>query len=162
MSNCPLQCECHTSSFYYINKNGSFQGVTNDSSRKTDDISIESPCVENDLLCLKCNKNKRDYFLLDCGHKVYCKECAEEAFRNKEECPLCRFPIEKVTNGFGASNEDMCLICCEKLSNCIILPCGHMGICSECMENWFSKKKSCPICRSEPSFYKEIQSEISS
>ncbi|KAK8846394.1 hypothetical protein M9Y10_020412 [Tritrichomonas musculus] len=153
---CPNQCECQTTSFYFFNGNGDFKGVTNDPSRNSPSIDLEKPFVQETILCLKCNKNPRDYYLLDCGHKVYCKQCAEQALKNNEECPLCRFPIVNVSNGFGVGNDDMCIICFDKKADSIILPCGHMGVCSDCLENWFKNKDSCPICRNEPSFYKKL------
>ncbi|KAK8872178.1 hypothetical protein M9Y10_007941 [Tritrichomonas musculus] len=162
IDNCPTQCEIQTSSPYFFKGNGQFKAVTNDPKRKSPDITLEKVIIDNNSdLCLKCHKNKRDYYLLDCSHKVYCQECAELAFKNKEDCPLCRFPIVNISNGFGVKNDDMCIICCDKPANCIILPCGHMGFCSDCIENWFKNNKSCPICRNDPSFYKVIGADIS-
>src|SRR5690242_7318034 len=37
-----------------------------------------------------------------------------------------------------------CVVCMEKLSNCIILPCAHLCLCSSCAPKI---KQSCPLCR---------------
>ena len=80
---------------------------------------------------MKCQKNDRNCFLIDCGHKVFCKECADLACKNKENC-------------------------FENTIDCIILPCGHMCVCSQCLEHWFKNNQTCPVCRNDHSFYKNI------
>lgn len=161
IENCPNQMNGKTSSLYLLSGNGNFNNITNDSTRLTDSIIFEEPYVENDsTLCLKCHKKPRDCYLLDCSHKVYCTECAELAKKNNELCPLCRFPIEKVTPGFTTSNDSMCVICFEKPADCIVVPCGHMGFCEHCLNHWYRTNKKCPVCRAEPSCYKKIISDI--
>ena len=64
-------------------------------------------------------------------------------------------------------NEDdkLCIICCEKQSNILILPCLHLNICEKCIteinnrkkievQKWLQSNRSkprpqdknCPIC----------------
>ncbi|KAK8876239.1 hypothetical protein M9Y10_006433 [Tritrichomonas musculus] len=161
VENCEEQCDCQTTSNYFFKGNGQFKGVTNDPTRvQRNIVELGKPFVDTSLRCLKCNEKQRDHYLLDCGHKVYCKECAMMAHQNKENCPLCRFPITGVSGGFGVSKDEMCIICFENKADSIILPCGHMGVCSVCLENWYKNKKSCPICRTEPCFYKKIINDI--
>lgn len=38
-----------------------------------------------------------------------------------------------------------CLICCNKLRDCVIEPCYHFVTCIECSE----KINECPVCRSQ-------------
>ncbi len=38
-----------------------------------------------------------------------------------------------------------CQICMEKMSNCVLIPCGHKSYCFECIEKCQNK---CPCCRS--------------
>lgn len=38
-----------------------------------------------------------------------------------------------------------CLICCNKLRDCVIEPCYHFVACIECSE----KLVECPVCRSQ-------------
>lgn len=161
ISNCPSQKDGQTSSSYFLSGNGEYKSVTNDKSKANDSVLLEDPYVEtSSFLCIKCQKKPRDCFLLECGHKVYCKECAEQALKNKEMCPLCRFPIENVTTGFTAGNDDVCVICLDKPANCIIVPCGHVGFCKHCLDHWYKTNKKCPICRYEPSFFKKIIDDI--
>jgi hypothetical protein len=52
----------------------------------------------------------------------------------------------------GPHNSPSCVICMEKLHNGqehVGLPC-HPSHCfhSECIQKWWNKNKSCPICRS--------------
>lgn len=156
ITNCKNQCEIQTSSDFFFCGNGEFNGITNQRSKSSEKVVFEANRVEEGTMCLRCNGKQSDCYLLDCGHKIYCKECADLALKNGENCPLCRFPIVKVSNGFGVSKDDSCLICCDNQPDCIILPCGHMGVCAKCMESWFETNQVCPICRAENSIYKKI------
>ncbi|KAK8885303.1 hypothetical protein M9Y10_040749 [Tritrichomonas musculus] len=61
-------------------------------------VFVENGHEDDDTLCIRCRNKKRNCFLLDCGHKVFCQKCDEAAFKNKEKCPLCRFQIMKVSS----------------------------------------------------------------
>ncbi|KAK8842263.1 hypothetical protein M9Y10_026497 [Tritrichomonas musculus] len=157
ISKCPKLNEIQSSLSFYFYENGDFGNVTNDPSRinskNPKPIDLDSKrCIDHNHveLCMKCKQKDRDCYILDCGHKVYCQKCADSALKNKEKCPLCRFPIVKVSTGFGVSSEDLCTICFENKADSIILPCGHIGVCCKCLEKWFSYKQICPICRVEP------------
>ena len=45
--------------------------------------------------------------------------------------------MKKVDN-----DKDLCTICYEKNKNCLILPCKHFLMCSDCCENL----DKCPYC----------------
>jgi parallel beta-helix repeat protein len=107
-------------------------------------------------LCLKCNALPRAAFLMDCGHRVYCEQCAKNAKEAKELCPLCRFPIANTTLGYEVNGDELCMICLENQPTCIAIPCGHCGFCKSCMEYWYKENRTCPACRNEPSSFKEI------
>lgn len=157
VSNCLNQCDIQTSSPFYFAFNGQFMGLTNQKNLASDDVVFDELKVDDrNTFCMKCGVKKSDCYVLDCGHKIFCKECADLALKNGENCPLCRFPIVNVSNGFGVSKDEACIICCENSADCIILPCGHMGVCSTCLESWFQTKQICPICRAENSIYKKI------
>ena len=48
----------------------------------------------------------------------------------------------------SVKEEDLCPICFDKLSTIRYrrkTTCGHT-FCSECLQEWFHKKKNCPVC----------------
>ena len=45
-------------------------------------------------------------------------------------------------------NDILCVVCVSKQVNCVVMPCGHSGICQACAISIFDKKGTCPICRS--------------
>lgn len=51
-----------------------------------------------------------------------------------------------------------CDICFEKYNkNKIVLLCGHQ-FCKQCLEMWFNKSNTCPMCRTDikyPLIYKK-------
>ncbi|KAK8848326.1 hypothetical protein M9Y10_019389 [Tritrichomonas musculus] len=154
--NCPIQNDGQTSSQYFFFQNGEFSSVTNDESRKTDLISFDEVYDDTNLLCFKCHQNPRDYFLLNCGHKVYCQTCAQEALQNHEKCPLCRMPVSNISEGYEIT-DGICGVCRDEKPKCLVIPCGHIGYCKECMMQWFLERQSCPFCHKEPVTFKNIQ-----
>ena len=155
VSNCPKQSTFNNPSIFLFAKNGIFPSITNDQSCVKDSIIFEELKYNEDSLCLMCNKNKRNTYLLKCGHQAFCTECAEIALKNKGKCPICRFPISNISKNYD-SNDKNCIICVEKIADCIILPCGHVCACSSCLKNWFKNKKICPICRKEVSSFQKV------
>ena len=121
----------------------------------------QDPIIEeNGEMCIKCKKEKRNCFLQSCGHYIYCHKCGEESFMNGENCPLCRFPIEGITTGFSSTCDNTCTICATNEPNGIVFPCGHTGVCADCLAKWFSSNDSCPVCRVSPAFFKKIEKNI--
>lgn len=151
---CPTQKEGQICSQYFLSGNGNFDALTNDNSRKNDNIAFEDAC-ESEQMCIKCNKNHRNCYLLNCGHKVYCEECAKESLDNHETCPLCRCAISSYFKDFNDNNE-LCGICLKKPIECIVIPCGHIAFCHKCLDKWYHENKSCPTCRLEPVTYRTI------
>jgi len=47
--------------------------------------------------------------------------------------------------------EDLrqCVICCERLMNCVLLKCSHLCACEQCAMDLKSKELPCPICRKQ-------------
>jgi len=43
--------------------------------------------------------------------------------------------------------ETECLICLCEQRDTLIMPCGHMCVCSGCGKELINKKQTCPICR---------------
>lgn len=159
VKNCAVLKEGQTSSHYFISSNGNLNNITNIESRKSNNVLFDDvKILDENIMCIKCNKNKRDSVLLDCGHRVYCIECANNALINHEDCPLCNFPLVNVIKMPPSLSENKCMICSEKESNCIIIPCGHMPkrICKKCLMRWYINTKRCPVCIKEPSSFKII------
>eukprot|EP00211_Chloroparvula_japonica_P004061 CAMPEP_0119128272 /NCGR_PEP_ID=MMETSP1310-20130426/6492_1 /TAXON_ID=464262 /ORGANISM="Genus nov. species nov., Strain RCC2339" /LENGTH=775 /DNA_ID=CAMNT_0007118599 /DNA_START=159 /DNA_END=2486 /DNA_ORIENTATION=- len=52
--------------------------------------------------------------------------------------------------GTGESMRE-CRVCLEAATNCVLIPCGHMGLCSGCAR----KVHECPFCRSSITFVQE-------
>lgn len=163
ITNCQNQLENNTTSSYYFAKNGQFEAVTNVVEKaEQNSVKYEKTSDKDDLiLCLKCNKNERDCYLMKCGHRVYCSECAKLALEKKETCPLCRFPIIQVSEGFKMNNDDdLCILCFENKPDTIIMPCGHTGVCSSCLNNWLKENRVCPCCRTKDPYYNKIETSL--
>ena len=39
--------------------------------------------------------------------------------------------------------QHICKVCLETKVDCVLIPCGHMGVCSGCMK----QVSNCPFCR---------------
>ncbi|EAY14113.1 hypothetical protein TVAG_351610 [Trichomonas vaginalis G3] len=161
---CDVQYTGETTGVIFMNSNSNYENITNDEKRSNDKIKFippyQDPCQG---MCLKCRKKPRTRFLVPCGHKIFCDECGQEAVKNGESCPLCRFPIASFTCSYTSTWDDdsnLCSICAENEADVVILPCGHTGLCSKCVQNWFSENNTCPICRKEESFMKKIHSNF--
>ena len=53
------------------------------------------------------------------------------------------------------TEENLCVVCTDVESNMIFIPCGHLCMCNNCMDNYNSKK--CPICRSTGNYLKVLK-----
>lgn len=151
--NCKNQKEGQTSFRYFFEENGNFLSCTNENSRKTDSILLDDIIPENDIMCLKCGKKQRNCFLLNCGHRVYCSDCAKNELENNHNCPICRFKIISLVEK-SIENGETCNFCMSNPKNCLVTPCGHISCCHNCMSQWYKLKKSCPACRIVPISYK--------
>ena len=45
------------------------------------------------------------------------------------------------------SKAPVCVVCCSREPDCVVMPCGHAGVCSFCSISIFDKNGKCPICR---------------
>ncbi|CAD8071274.1 unnamed protein product [Paramecium primaurelia] len=55
------------------------------------------------------------------------------------------------------NTQKLCLVCYEKESNMINMPCGHGGFCKECCEQLLSKSEVCYLCRKPVTHSLQIQ-----
>jgi hypothetical protein len=42
---------------------------------------------------------------------------------------------------------EKCIICAEKVADCVFEPCGHGGMCFPCSDGMLKHKDTCPFCR---------------
>jgi parallel beta-helix repeat protein len=151
------EAECETSQSYIFRQNDGFPGRTNSPMALTDGMVLDEVWAEGPTdLCRGCKQKLIDCFLVECGHRVYCQECAHKVKDSKGQCPVCRFFVTGVTTGFEASQDGFCLICMERQPNSVIVPCGHLGFCRECLQTWYESNSTCPTCRTEPSTFKRL------
>jgi len=55
--------------------------------------------------------------------------------------------LEDGGTGKGADDEERtCIVCFESSRDAVIVPCGHTGCCSNCLDG-FPAPRLCPICR---------------
>lgn len=65
------------------------------------------------------------------------------------------FTLEKIYNQdeieFNPleNNQTQCIICLDRVSDCILIPCRHMCLCQKCMEDIKKKnqRQGCPLCK---------------
>ena len=65
--------------------------------------------------------------------------------------------LSKVHN---LDEKSKCMICCLAPNNCIIMGCGHGGICYECGLNLKRKNNKCHVCRSNIDDFLIVKQDI--
>ena len=133
IENCVKLNECIMPSHYFFSGNDNFPNVTNGRSKIGDSIVYEEPIQIDDQLCLKCHENKRNNYILKCGHKVLCNECAEK-MKSYDRCPLCNNSFIKIVAEKDLTDEKKCIIFFENEIDCIISPCWHLCACESCLK----------------------------
>lgn len=159
IKNCPKLMQGPTTGTYFFENNGSFENITNNPAKVKKNIKLEEKYInQNTNVCFNCTQRLRDTYLFPCGHKIYCRSCAEDALNQHKSCPLCRFPIEKISTGYVIEDDKdfTCLICGANPIDAIVLPCGHIGFCTQCLHKWLTEHTDCPFCRTTPVSYKKI------
>lgn len=156
ISECPEQFAGSTSGSFLMKDNGMFENLTNDKEKESEEVPYVEGyrTVPREGICRKCGKEPVQVFCVPCSHRVFCSKCGKEALEKEESCPLCRFPINSLTDGFA--DEEVCGICSERKVDCIILPCGHIAYCQECAQKWIVQHNSCPTCRTEGASFKRL------
>lgn len=49
----------------------------------------------------------------------------------------------------------LCVVCMDRLSDCVLMPCRHVSFCKQCVPE-LTTKRECPICRSEIKSYFQV------
>ena len=66
------------------------------------------------------------------------------AFVGADEVDLMEAEYDESSiNSSTGAGKDNCALCCERLMDCVLTPCGHQICCSECAQ----QIRSCPICK---------------
>jgi parallel beta-helix repeat protein len=156
VADCPAQVMGLTSATYFLRGNGDFPGATNDPQLEAEQVKF-IPTPENAAAtnCLQCGVRPKALFCAPCGHKVFCTQCGRTGDEDLS-CPLCRFQVTNVTEGFRNQDDDTCQLCATKPANGIVLPCGHITACFECLITWFRTKSTCPTCNMDKVTFKKV------
>ena len=59
------------------------------------------------------------------------------------------FQLEDIYGNGGAVEDNKCVICNEEDSNCILLPCRHLCLGRECLDEFKDRHGRCPLCKCE-------------
>eukprot|EP00997_Jenningsia_sp_PLL12_P007790 NODE_4471_length_658_cov_47.558292_g3822_i0.p2 GENE.NODE_4471_length_658_cov_47.558292_g3822_i0~~NODE_4471_length_658_cov_47.558292_g3822_i0.p2 ORF type:complete len:75 (+),score=5.37 NODE_4471_length_658_cov_47.558292_g3822_i0:358-582(+) len=43
--------------------------------------------------------------------------------------------------------EESCVVCCQRQRNAILIPCGHLALCTVCALDLCDRGQPCPVCR---------------
>ena len=63
---------------------------------------------------------------------------------------------------YDSSNPKFCQICLENVSNVVMVPCGHLCVCKNCLKKWLIDLKKdyknfiCIMCRNKIQYYFEV------
>lgn len=63
----------------------------------------------------------------------------------KQNKPLAEKATPDKKSEDGKSTR--CVVCCLREPDCVVMPCGHAGVCNFCSINIFDNNGKCPICR---------------
>lgn len=55
---------------------------------------------------------------------------------------------DSIKNEKPFGEDNMCLVCFDRPSNSVFLPCGHSGICDLCGMDIYKKTMKCHLCQS--------------
>ncbi|XP_062584268.1 E3 ubiquitin-protein ligase cblA-like [Saccostrea cucullata] len=53
-------------------------------------------------------------------------------------------------------DNSICVVCFERQRNAAVFPCGHLHLCTECVESIMTRTKVCPTCQSSIQEYRRV------
>ena len=53
----------------------------------------------------------------------------------------------QTTKPYEQAEDDLCFVCITNKPNCVMSPCLHGGLCSDCAKEWMKKNPTCSHCR---------------
>ena len=87
--------------------------------------------------CVGCS-GEASHVCVPCGHRI-CDECAKDV----KTCPLCHTECRSVCQVY---DSELCCICMDAPSTCVVTPCGHKCLCAECAAKVMDQEAKCPMC----------------
>ena len=93
--------------------------------------------VNDDDISLISDDNKQPFYNINKKNIIIMSE---------EEVNNLLNPVIDISN-MKIYNCDECVVCMEKNSEIIFIPCAHRCVCVNCYEEIKKVKNSCPICR---------------
>jgi len=117
--------------------------------------------------CVVCWDNIISFAIVPCGHMALCVDCSKlEKIIELGGCPVdnCSqriFRAQKVhsigtfneegneKNGLDKMFDNRCVVCLDGMRTQILLPCGHLALCTDCAKRDTIRKldMKCPLCR---------------
>ena len=64
------------------------------------DIKESDTELSDDVLCMACYSQKKNYMYLPCRHVCFCHSCMENHSKLSSQCPICNTESEKIINIF--------------------------------------------------------------
>ena len=132
--------------------------------------------------CYVCWEKPLSHAIVPCGHLALCDDCAniERIIELGGYCPVINcdnriFRSQKVALRKGKHNEpkechelhkdlfdSRCVICLDQKTSRILVPCGHMALCSDCanMDTLKKLERKCPLGRCTANGYMEIKKDF--
>lgn len=127
-------------------------------------------CLFKDCKCFLYRKDRHGKInnICYCGHgKIWHenmealdkKQLIEETYKTKKSLTTTSVYISSLQKNIKELETDLsdlkdttpketkCIICLNNKSTIIAVPCGHARFCQDCICEWISKDKGCPICR---------------
>jgi len=63
------------------------------------------------------------------------------------DAPDSADPVPSAPDASDADEPNLCIVCAGEKIDHVILPCGHMVLCSTCSQEILRLGSTCPICR---------------
>lgn len=52
--------------------------------------------------------------------------------------------------------DTVCVVCFDRQRNAAVFPCGHLQLCTQCVESIMTRTKCCPTCQSDIEEYRKV------
>lgn len=55
--------------------------------------------------------------------------------------------LRKCVRVYSEPTAPLCYVCCDLAPDALLVPCGHGGLCHQCVRRQFGIDRRCPLCR---------------